>query len=338
MSKTYIALRQAELNLRRILFPRGRSHKNAQSRRNFEADRKKLAGLLSDPNSLGFAVSEKRANDKRVQGVFCLTFFVRHKRPKSRLRSGTKVPKRLRLATTGSSVLTDVVELERMHVAHASLAPGASIGHIVGAAEAVGTVTLIAKDKKTAEPLILGCSHVLAEGGNAQQGDPVESPPNPSQDPGPNVVGHLTDRFMVINPAVLNRIDAALAEPVPGIRLSDQIPQIGQITGVLDLNQLGPNEIMSLPVMKFGAETGLTSGKVTGFPATVPIRFPILGDRVIWFTDVATYDAAAAEGDSGAPVAHFETKQLVGMHIAGSSTSSVLVPMKPILETLQIQL
>jgi hypothetical protein len=336
MSKQYIRVREAEFALRKILFPRGHTPRGKRSR--VDADRQRLRAFFTDPNFLGFAVSEKRVKEKRLPDEFCLTFFVRRKLAESRLRSGTKIPKRLQLQTTESRVPTDVLELGQMHRAHGRIGPGSRIGHGAGTSETAGTLTFIARDNSSGLPLILSCSHVLAQAGNAQEGEAVESPPDPRGKPGPNVVGHLTDRFMVINPGVMNQIDAALAQPDDGVELTDTIPKIGQPSGVFDLTQLGPDDFMNLPVEKFGAETQLTKGKITGFPATLPIRFPVLGDRVAWFTNVATYDIEATEGDSGAVVVRTGTRDVVGMHIAGSGASCVFTPIQPVLDALLITL
>ncbi len=338
MNQKYSRARDASMALRTILFGRGRRPRGDRERRRIQADRERLHAVLADPNFLGFAVSEKIVNRNRVPNLFCLTFFVRHKLPESRLRGGARIPKRLELQSAQMRVLTDVQELGRMHVAHGSVGPGSLIGHMAGTAETVGTVTLIVKDRKDGAPLIMGCSHVLAQAGNAQKGDPVESPPDPSGEPGPNVVGHLTERFMVIDPRVLNKIDAALAEPITGVPLSSDIPEIGSPAGVLDLDQMSPSDVMGMSVQKFGAQTQLTKGQITGLHATVKIRFPVLGDRVVLFTDLVTYEIEAEEGDSGAVVVQSEKRQIVGMHIAGGGGQCVFTPIQPVLDTLQIDL
>src|SRR5438034_341019 len=146
MSKQYIRVRETEFALRKILFPRGRTPRGKQERSRLNADRQRLQALFADPNFLGFAVSEKRVKEKRLPDEFCLTFFVRRKLAESRLRNGTKIPKRLQLQTTESRVLTDVLELGQMHRAHSRVGPGALIGHGAGTAETVGTVTFIGRD------------------------------------------------------------------------------------------------------------------------------------------------------------------------------------------------
>jgi hypothetical protein len=232
-------------------------------------------------------------------------------------------------------VQTDIHALGGMHVAHTGITSGSSIGHVSGTA---GSVTFVGKDVTTDEQLILSCSHVLARGGAAQQGDAVESPAYSSNGNSPTTVAFLTNRFMVINPQIYNTIDAALARPIEGIVLSSMIPGIGDLAGVLDISQMTLESAINLPVVKFGAGTGLMRGRITGVHATLQIRFPELGDQIVWFTDLLTHDIPSKEGDSGAAVVDPTTRNIIGMHIAGTGQSGLCTNIQPVLDTLQIQL
>jgi hypothetical protein len=331
---TYTQTRDATLLLRDALQPRSRAPKGTEGSA-FSEDRRQIRSFFSDPNVLGFGVTEKVVAGKPVAGQFSLTFHVRRKLPKNRLTMQSFIPKRLRLHSRGASVQTDIQQVGSMHVAHAGLTSGSSIGHVSGAA---GTVTLIGKDSTTQEELILSCSHVLALCGAAQRGDEVESPAFASGGSSPEVVGQLTDRFMVINPSVFNTIDAALASPVDGTSLSNNIPGLGDIAGVLDLRQVPDQSAINLPVAKFGASTALKFGQITGVHFTLQIRFPEMGDQVVSFTDLLTHNIPAEEGDSGAAVVDSATLQVIGMHIAGTGQSGLCTNIQPVLDTLQIGL
>jgi hypothetical protein len=334
MSRKYLRARDAALFLRDALHPRSRPPRE-RGQADFKADRQRIRDLFTDPNLLGFAVAEKNVSGKSLANQFCLTFFVRRKLQESRLPGAARIPKRLTVRTLGTTIPTDVRELRQMHVAHNGIRAGSSIGHVSGTS---GTITLITKDLSTGAPLILSCSHVLARGGYAQEGDAVESPASPNGTSLPNVIGHLTDRFMVIDPQKYNTFDAALAQPINGIDFTNDIPGVGTPSGVLDLNQLTPEEAMNLPVEKFGARTSLQSGKITGLHATLQIRFPELGDRVVWFTDLVTHDLESEQGDSGAALIASQTRQIVGMHIAGSGGSGCCTNIQPVLNMLQTQI
>src|SRR5205823_1911710 len=142
---------------------------------------------------------------------FCVVFFVRKKLAKERLRGLVEIPNLLTLNTRGLKVLTDVQEWGRPPVAHSTVSAGVSIGDRLGNA---GTITLAVGDTSTGAPLILSCSHVLAQcGEGASEGDVVESPVDPKSPLGPNVVGHLSRFTFIDRRAADNEVDAAVAQP-----------------------------------------------------------------------------------------------------------------------------
>ena len=300
---TYVRTRDAVVALRNALRPHHRSP-SGQRASGFGEDRRRIRSLFLDSNLLGFGVTEKVVQGKAVAGEFSVTFYVRRKLPSTRVKLESIIIKRLRVESLGASVHTDVQPLGGMHVAHATINSGSSIGHISGTA---GSATLVAKDMSTQQPLILSCSHVLARAGS--------------------------DRFMVIDPQAYNTIDAALATPVDGIALLNNIPGLGNIAGALDLSQMADSSVINLRVSKFGASTALQSGQITGTHFTVQIRFPELGDKVVWFTDLLTHNIPSKEGDSGAAVVETNGMNVVAMHIAAAGTSGLCANIQAALDT-----
>ncbi|MBZ5613415.1 MAG: S1 family peptidase [Acidobacteriia bacterium] len=333
-SSKYTRARDASFYLSKALCPQGRKAASEDAK-TFKEDRRRIRELFSDSNLLGFGVTEKIADGASQPGEFCLTFYVRRKLPKSKVPSNLRIPKLHKIHTLGRSIRTDVQALGNMHVAHSGISAGGSVGHISGTA---GTVTFVARDTATGKPRILGCSHVLARAGAAHAGDAIESPGYSGIGVAQTTVGYLTDKFLVIDPSVYNSIDAALATPAPGIDLSNNVPGVGPIAGILDPTQLPPEQLMALSVEKFGAQTGLNAGHITGMHTTLQIRFPELGDRVVWFTDLLTHDVTSEEGDSGAALLDSTTRKVLGMHIAGSGQSGCCTNIQPILCALGIQL
>lgn len=331
---SYAKTRAAALALRNALHPRRRAPKGKTAVA-FGEDRRKIRSLLSDPNVLGFGVTEKVVDGKSVAGEFSVTFYVRRKLRSDRLRRESIVPRRLRIHSLESAIQTDVQPLGGMHVAHAGVTSGSSIGHISGTA---GSVSFIAADASSGEKLILSCSHVLARAGLAQAGDQIESPAFSQNGNPPQVVGSLTNRFMVIDPQTFNTLDAALAEPSAGIALLNNIPGLGTLVGIQDLTQTGGQSAINLSVSKFGAATSLQSGQITGMHATLQIRFPELGDQVVWFTDLITHSIPSTEGDSGAAVVEPTAMNVVAMHIASAGPSGLCTNIQPVLDMLQVGL
>jgi hypothetical protein len=329
MNNKYVRARDAAIVARKVFLPFG---KRKVRKLETKADQERFLGFFADPSFLGFAVAEKRVAGGIIPGVFCLTFFVRKKLPLSRLTGAARIPKRLRVHTLSTSVTTDVREQNEMFVAHRGSMSGLSIGHVSGTA---GTLTFIARDLLTGTPLFLSCSHVLARGGIARPGDSIESPADPLGKTEPTVVGHLTSRFMAIDPTIYNTIDAALASPGESINWHAAIP-VHLPLKILDLRNVAPEVLKEVKVGKHGASTGFQSGTITGNHATVPIRFPELGDRVAWFTDLVLHDILSQQGDSGAAVL-INDRDVVGMHIAGNGSSGCFTHIQPVLTVLEIE-
>ena len=333
----YTRARDAAFTLNRL------GSKSARIRRgerksHFQKDSNAARSLFTDPNVIGFGVGPKIAKGEHNPLRHCLVFFVRKKLPKSRLRNLVEIPKHLILNTAGLSVQTDVQEWGHPPVAHSSLSSGASIGDLAGNS---GTMTLAVQDTSQGTPLILGCSHVLAACGNGQVGDEVESPANPSVDPGPNVVGRLL-RFTVIDPlSVSNAVDAAVANTLDGIDLSNGIPGIGTPAGIRDLTLEGETVINKIEVQRVGAATGLQTGTIRNLHVSTRITYHQLpGDPSVYFVDLVQYDALSEEGDSGAAVVDTtEEHRVVGMHIAGlqDGSASLFTHIRHVFDRMQVR-
>jgi hypothetical protein len=322
MATRYIHARDAVFALNRFL-KRGARIRPGERRAHFEKDCETARSLLTDPNIMGFGVGPKLSGKDRQPDEICLVVFVRRKMPKSRLRHLVKIPKHIFLNTLDLKIRTDVQSWGRAPIAH-SVSAGDSVGDLSGNS---GTMTLAVadiSDGARGEPLILGCSHVLAAAGLGSVGDPVDSPAMPGTDPGPNIVGRLR-RFKVINPKSLsNSVDAAVAEPLAGITLSNNIPGIGTPAGIRDLRLEGATIINQLGVERPGITTGKQTGVIRNIHVSTSITYHQLpGDPAVHFVDLVQYDAFSEEGDSGAAVLDTSNQHnVVGMHIAGLSDES----------------
>jgi hypothetical protein len=329
-STRYSHSRDATVALNRLRKPSARLRKG-ERKPHFERDHALALALWNDPNILGFGVGPK-VPDERGSDI-CLVFFVRRKLSRRRLRDLVGIPKHLALHTLGTKVLTDVQVWGGPPVSHGPLPFGASIGDLAGNS---GTMTLAVRDNVTGNPLILGCSHVMARCGEGQTGDQLESPADPSSDPRTNVVGKLV-RFTVIDRhSTDNEVDAAVAEPSVGVSLSN-----GPVSGIRDLTLEGDSAV-GVEVRRSGVSTGQQEGRIRNIHVSTSIVYhQMSGDPSVDFIELVQYDGVSKEGDSGAAVIDTAgSPNVVGMHIAGSSdgTSSLFTNIQLVFDALQVSL
>ena len=332
----YSQAREATIALNRLRKPSVRL-RTGEKKQHMEQDRDLVRGLWHDPNILGFGVGPKLSKEDGHSET-CLVFFVRRKLAKRRLRYLKAIPKYITLKTLGTRVLTDVQEWGSLPISHGSVSAGASVGDLVGNS---GTMTLAVTDNPTGNSMILSCSHVLARCGLGHAGDQIESPADPTSDPGPNIVGKLV-RFTEIDPkASDNEVDAAIARPNNGVSLSNNIPSIGNTSGIRDLTQEGDSAI-GVQVQKFGSVTGKQTGSIRNIHVSTSIVYHQLpGDPSVDFVELVQYDGVSQEGDSGAPVLDTaDSPNVVGLHIAGSSdgTASLFTHIKFVFDALSIRM
>lgn len=294
-------------------------------------------------NILGIAVGEKSTNSETLDGQFCVKFFVREKLAKSRIPANDMIPETMTLDSIEAEVLTDVEWFPGIPVAHSGdrirpLRPGASIGHYAGTS---GTLGLIVKRRGGTQPLLLSCSHVLALAGRVSPQDAhqnaIEQPADFDADVGPNKVGKLSDLFSRIVAGATNRVDAALAEIDEGQEVSTSIPEIGTPSGLSTLLN-NPSRVSGIPLIRYGAATQLQSGILRSVEATFPIRYPVLGDRVAFMQRMALYKTACAPGDSGSAVLDAQTKEVMGLHVAGAGTFGLFTPIQIVFDEFDAEL
>lgn len=232
---------------------------------------------------------------------------------------------------------------------------GVSIGH-----EAITAGTLGCLVKKGDETLILSNNHVLANSNQGEIGDQILQP-------GPYDGGKLTQDMIarlyefvpinfiggedgcqvgnaftsVINTALRimgrktrletsqaeqleNRVDAALAKPEYLTDVSREILEIGYLNSWVDIG-------LGAKVMKSGRTTAVTEGTIEQVEVTVQVQY---GEgKIAVFTNQFMAGAMSAGGDSGSAVIT-ENNKLAGLLFAGSDTTTVINPIKYIVEEL----
>jgi len=124
----------------------------------------------------------------------------------------------------------------------------------------------------------------------------------------------------------------AIAKVLDDSQLYYDVPEIGEMTGLATTTERGQTLRM------YGRTTGLSVSKVhdTGF--RLSLLLPVDGNsETFTFDNMILLAPFSAGGDAGAPVVN-DKNELVGIHFAGSSESSVVLPVGPAFEELGLTL
>lgn len=128
-----------------------------------------------------------------------------------------------------------------------------------------------------------------------------------------------------------NRLDAALAKPITPAMFSNEILNIGRISGIA-APQLG------MQVRKSGRTTGTTQGMITQLNATIDVGYHTLaGPRTARFIGQVITTGISQGGDSGSLVVDANSQNALGLLFAGSGTASIFTPMQVVLDEMQIR-
>lgn len=317
--------------------------------------------LMKKPNVVGVGVGYKRSHGK-VSGKLGVVVMVRHKMPLSALEPDEVIPKQV------GGVRTDVIEVGDLRpqisrVKRIRPVPGGvSIGHYKITA---GTFGVAVRDRTSGEKLMLSNNHVLAYMNNAQTGDPILQPG--AIDGGQreqDVIARL-ERFCPIQfttapascdialsyvnfgnaiarllgsqhqlqamksvPLAVNEVDAAVAKPLDPAMISDEILEIGKISGTLKPS-------LGMFVRKSGRTTGLTTGEITILDAVVNIQYDS-GTTATFDNQIVTGPMSKG-GDSGALLVAQNIPVAVGLLFAGSDQSTIYNPIEAVMRCLNIK-
>jgi len=232
-------------------------------------------------------------------GEPCIKVYVKKKFPEKFLSNYDKssiIPCEI------DGVKTDVIEMSEIRQFDITYLPparrrrlrpapgGCSISHY--AVNGRGTLTCWVKDKKTGEPLLLSCWHVIANKGMGIQGDPILQPGRIDGGKLPEDTIAFLERWVdvkMLGPDLeackerirmalengiklpINRVDAALATPISDEVVSYEILGIGKPEGVA--KEIRRGDI----VWKSGATTGVTQGVVQDTNVDIFVWYPPLG-------------------------------------------------------------
>jgi len=320
-----------------------------------------LHSIMAKPNVVGVGIGYKEASKKRSEEL-CITVLVRRKLPVDALPPTALVPGEL------EGVKTDVIEVGDLRALQARtdhwrpIPAGVSIGHYLITA---GTMGCVVRDRATNEKLILSNNHVLANSNQAREGDPILQPGVADQGKVESDIVARLERFAPIsfnvepptceiakglaaisnriaqmlgsshrlearkeNSAALNQVDAAVAKPVLGVGVLDEILEIGIVGGITPAK-------LGMRVRKSGRSTGFTTGIITVMDATVDVNY---GDRDARFEKQIITSGMSAPGDSGSLLVAENALLAVGLLFAGSEQVTIHNPIENVLEQLQVLL
>jgi hypothetical protein len=311
-------------------------------------------------NVVGVGTGFKSKNGRR--GDLCVVALVSQKVPRAGLAEADIVPREI------DGVSTDVIQVGqiRAHPARTDrwrpALGGVSIGHVDVTA---GTLGVVVRDRASGRRLVLSNNHVLANSNQAEIGDSILQPGRAdggtvAEDvfatllracpiaftSGPptcslalayasfgNTIAKLAGSKHRIeatwsDPQAVNRVDAAVAQPLQDQDLLDEIYEIGLIKGSMPA-ELGMN------VRKSGRTTGLTNGQIIVLDATVKVQY---GARTAQFEDQIVSTAMSQPGDSGSLLVAGEALLAVGLLFAGSDQATIYNPIDAVLSCLDVEL
>jgi hypothetical protein len=129
-----------------------------------------------------------------------------------------------------------------------------------------------------------------------------------------------------------NMVDCALARPMDPSMFSDDIRQIGMISGTKAAS-------LGMQVRKTGRTTEFTTGSVTLLNATVNISYnTAMGVRTARFVGQVITSPMSQGGDSGSLIVDATDNQAVGLLFAGSTLATIFNPIDNVLRILNVTL
>ena len=127
-----------------------------------------------------------------------------------------------------------------------------------------------------------------------------------------------------------NRVDCALGRPVDPSQFSDEILQIGKVSGTKP-------GTLGMRVRKYGRTSQYTEGNITLLNATVNIAYSTaLGQKTARFVGQTITEAMSQGGDSGSLIVDATENKAVGLLFAGSTLATIFTPIDVVLNELNI--
>lgn len=289
----------------------------------------RVRSIFDDENVIGAGVASK-ISENRDLGELSLVFYVKRKLPLSEIPDVTRIPPVV-AGGGGKAVYTDVIEIGEVHpqlnVQNAPLKCGYSVSHVDGSAGTLGA--LVRQNKKL---FILSNSHVLAQSGLADIGDTIIFPgPSDGGAQPADAVAHLSSFTpFEVDSGFVNTSDAALAEVLQPLLAAADADLFGTASPIKIAT---PRRGMR--VIKRGRTSGDTESTILDTDFRIFVAYPNVGK--VGFTAQVRCDRYTEAGDSGAIVIDKDTGAIVGLHFAGSGSSSIFTPIRTVVKALKFK-
>ncbi len=125
-----------------------------------------------------------------------------------------------------------------------------------------------------------------------------------------------------------NLVDAAIAEPINQEDVTNDILQVGTISGLAE-------GTLGMAVKKHGRTTSFTQDEIVQIDVTVQVSYGT--NKTAQFTNQLMTGAFSEGGDSGSAVVN-DSNQLVGLLYAGSTTNTILNRIQDVFSLLNVTL
>ncbi len=282
----------------------------------------------------GIGIAEKITDGQKL-GVLAIKVYVEKKLPKSKLED--VVPKNLTVPGVEEKIETDIQEIgivtkEPNTIRVRPAIPGFGVGHVN---ITVGTFGCLVRKKDDDETLyILSNSHVLADEGTGAVGDRVIQPGKYDGGAAPgDVIAELSQwiPFQFTSTGYPNTVDAAIAKVKNKASVTSAIRLIGVPTGASNRVRRG------MRVQKTGRTTDYTQGIIQDINYRMALNYkkPGGGSGRVGLQDLVLCTRFTDGGDSGSAVLDMN-KRIVGLHFAGSPSSSIFNKINNVLSQLDI--
>ncbi len=282
----------------------------------------------------GIGIAEKITDGQKL-GVLAIKVYVEKKLPKSKLED--VVPKNLTVPGVEEKIETDIQEIgivtkEPNTIRVRPAIPGFGVGHVH---ITVGTFGCLVRKKDDDEMLyILSNSHVLADEGTGAVGDRAIQPGKYDGGAAPgDVIAELSQwiPFQFTSTGYPNTVDAAIAKVKNKASVTSAIRLIGVPTGASNRVRRG------MRVQKTGRTTDYTQGIIQDINYRMALNYkkPGGGSGRVGLQDLVLCTRFTDGGDSGSAVLDMN-KRIVGLHFAGSPSSSIFNKINNVLTQLDI--